>query len=232
MGGSQIGAGGDRYLMTNRPSEGSRVTRQALDNPSRDNSSNEAFRNGELAKKYKDYTEAMRWFRKAADQGNGTAQTNIGLLYYNGEGVTQDYAEAMRWYHEAADQGYATAQTYIGNLYKNGEGMAKDYVEAMRWYRKAADQGNAEAQYMMGVLYYSGEGLPQGRNTTAALRWYQKAAKQGNANAQYMVGESFNGGIKRDEALKPLTPDDYCPHSSCLPLGAAYLRDRPSLLRL
>jgi pimeloyl-ACP methyl ester carboxylesterase len=37
MGGSHIGTGGDRYLMANRPSEGSRATRQALDDPSRQN---------------------------------------------------------------------------------------------------------------------------------------------------------------------------------------------------
>ena len=37
MGGSHIGTGGDRYLMANRPSEGNRATRQALDDPSRDN---------------------------------------------------------------------------------------------------------------------------------------------------------------------------------------------------
>ena len=37
MGGSHIGTGGDRYLMANRPSEGSRATRQALDDPSREN---------------------------------------------------------------------------------------------------------------------------------------------------------------------------------------------------
>jgi 2-hydroxy-6-oxonona-2,4-dienedioate hydrolase len=37
MGGSHIGTGGDRYLLANRPSEGSRATRQALDDPSREN---------------------------------------------------------------------------------------------------------------------------------------------------------------------------------------------------
>lgn len=33
MGGSHIGTGGDRYLLANRPSEGSRATREALANP-------------------------------------------------------------------------------------------------------------------------------------------------------------------------------------------------------
>jgi hypothetical protein len=37
MGGSHIGTGGDRYLMANRPSGGSRATAQALDDPSREN---------------------------------------------------------------------------------------------------------------------------------------------------------------------------------------------------
>src|SRR3954447_466572 len=37
MGGSHIGTGGDRYLMANRPSEGSRATQQALARRSRDN---------------------------------------------------------------------------------------------------------------------------------------------------------------------------------------------------
>jgi pimeloyl-ACP methyl ester carboxylesterase len=36
-GGSHIGTGGDRYLLANRPSEGSRATRRALDDPSREN---------------------------------------------------------------------------------------------------------------------------------------------------------------------------------------------------
>jgi pimeloyl-ACP methyl ester carboxylesterase len=40
MGGSHIGTGGDRYLMANRPSEGSRATRRALDDPSRENINN------------------------------------------------------------------------------------------------------------------------------------------------------------------------------------------------
>ncbi len=37
MGGSHIGTGGDRYLMANRPSEGSRATQQTIADPSREN---------------------------------------------------------------------------------------------------------------------------------------------------------------------------------------------------
>ena len=49
-----------------------------------------------------DYAEAMKWYRKAADQGDDTAQYNLGLMYYNGRGVPQDYVAAHKWFSLAA----------------------------------------------------------------------------------------------------------------------------------
>ena len=43
-----------------------------------------------------DYEEAVRWFRKAADQGIAEAQYSLGVMYGEGQGVMQDYAEAGR----------------------------------------------------------------------------------------------------------------------------------------
>ena len=106
----------------------------------------DALKNGKAALDSKDYAEAVRWFRKAANQGNADAQDNLGWLYEHGRGVAQDYAEAMRWFRKAADQGDADGQGNIGWLYEYGRGVAQDYAEAMRWYRKAADQGNVEAK--------------------------------------------------------------------------------------
>ena len=92
-----------------------------------------------------DYTEAMKWYRKAADAGNTGAMCLIGRLYRNGLGVSQDYTEAMRWFRKAADAGHAMAMCIIGGLYEDGKGVLQDYTEAMQWYRKAADAGNADA---------------------------------------------------------------------------------------
>ncbi len=52
----------------------------------------------------KDYSSAMTWFRKAAEQTNPVAENNIGWLYENGWGVQQDYAEAMNWFRKATSQ--------------------------------------------------------------------------------------------------------------------------------
>ena len=43
-----------------------------------------------------DYAEALKWFRKAADQGEATAQYDLGVLYAEGQGVSQDYVQAHK----------------------------------------------------------------------------------------------------------------------------------------
>ena len=48
-----------------------------------------------------DDREAVKWYRKAAEQGDALAQNNLGLMYANGEGVPEDDREAVKWYQRA-----------------------------------------------------------------------------------------------------------------------------------
>ena len=88
-----------------------------------------------------DYTEAVRWYRLAAEQGDAFAQANLGLMYTNGQGVPQDDTEAVRWYRLAAEQGHALAQLNLGWRYNNGQGVPQDFVTAHMWYNLAAADG-------------------------------------------------------------------------------------------
>ena len=63
----------------------------------------EAYENGE-------YATALNEWRPLAQQGDAAAQYNLGLMYDNGQGVTQDYKEAVKWYSLSAEQGNAAAQ--------------------------------------------------------------------------------------------------------------------------
>lgn len=145
-------------------------------------SADEAYRKGKEFNKKENYTEAMRWYRMAADRGNAQAQVAIGDLYGEGQGVPQNYSEALRWYRLAANQGNREAQNDIGMFYLSGWGVPKDYAEAMRWLRKAADQGNEVAQRNIGVLYLQGLGVTQDR--AEAIRWFRKAADKGDEDAK------------------------------------------------
>jgi TPR repeat protein len=93
-----------------------------------------------------DYAEAVRWFRKAAEQGLASAQSNLGAMYHEGQGVVQDYAEAIRWFREAAEQGDAAAQFNLGNMYHDGKGVPQDYVQAHMWVNLAASRSSGDDQ--------------------------------------------------------------------------------------
>ena len=45
---------------------------------------------------------AVRWYRKAAEQGHTDAQVNLAAMYATGEGVRRDYVQAHKWMSVAA----------------------------------------------------------------------------------------------------------------------------------
>jgi S1-C subfamily serine protease len=57
----------------------------------------------------KDSAEAVKWYRKAADQGNAAAQDNLGVMYASGEGVPKDLVEGLAWFNIAAASGSANS---------------------------------------------------------------------------------------------------------------------------
>ena len=100
----------------------------------------------------RDYNEALKAFRMAAEQGDARAMANIGWIYENGFGVQRDHAEAMKWYKSAADRGDLIANWNIGRLYEFGSGVSTDLDMAKLWYQKCADRGDARcAKYLKDV---------------------------------------------------------------------------------
>ena len=64
----------------------------------------------------KDYAEAVRLYRLAAEQGHASAQLWLGIMFEYGKGVAQDRAEAIRWYRLAAAQWHAAATAALKRL--------------------------------------------------------------------------------------------------------------------
>jgi uncharacterized protein len=137
----------------------------------------------------KDYAEALRWFRKAADQLHLDANSDLGRMYETGEGGSTDRAEAVRYYFRAAD----IALDYFEKL---GRQMLPDGDPRQGWDAElvldavgaGAEHGHAEAQDFLGYIHASGglHWIPQ--NYAEAARWWRKAAEQGYAEAQFRLG--------------------------------------------
>lgn len=141
-----------------------------------------------------DYATAVAILGPLAEQGNATAQFEVGFMCSNGQGVPQDYAKALYWYHLAAAQGNAEAQYNIGVLYDQGKGVPQDDAKAIEWYSKPAAQDLAQAQYNIGLIYLKG-----GRGITSdyakAFNWLSKSAAQGFADAEGLLGTMYGEGL-------------------------------------
>lgn len=163
------------------------------------------------------YSEAARWFRRAAEQGNADAQTMLGTQYLNGQGVEKNHAESIKWYRKAADQGHLRAFVRLGAMYAQGQGVARNHDEAVKWYHRAADRGDADAQFRLGLTYslksakratgpFGVNRLAPSDDAAEAAGWFRKAAEQNHAGAQYQLGNLYANGEgvakDREQALK------------------------------
>lgn len=79
-----------------------------------------------------------------AEQGDADAQFNLGLMYYNGQGVLQDYEEAVKWCILAAEQGYAKAQLSLGKMYYYGKSVTPNCSRAYMWLNVCAANGDSD----------------------------------------------------------------------------------------
>ena len=104
----------------------------------------------------RDLAQALRWYRRAADQGFAGAQANLGDMFARGQGVATDYAAAAVWFHRAAVQGHVAAQYNLGLLYETGLGVEVSEETAMAWYHRAAGAGHQGALERLSRLVAGG----------------------------------------------------------------------------
>lgn len=96
------------------------------------------YNNGNLA-------EAVYALNKAANQGHAGAQNQLGLCFFNGQGVPQDAKRAVHWFYESAERGNSDGQYNLGLRFYRGEGVPPDLVLAYQWFSLAAKQDHQEA---------------------------------------------------------------------------------------
>ncbi len=141
--------------------------------------------------------EKIKWYTKAANQGDAISQYQLGSHY---KVLAKDYTKAIIWLKKAAQQGHIQAQYELGQIFDNralapssGNEIKAFHndVEAVKWYTKAAEQGHMEAQYCLGEKY---EFVKEVQDYDKAVKWYTKAAEQGHFDAQVNLGQMYASG--------------------------------------
>ena len=88
-----------------------------------------------------DASQAVEWYRKAAEQGLDSAQINLALCYLKGIGVTKDETKGLHWLQVAANSGNSDAMVNLGIFFiKQGKES-----EGIKWLKDAQERGNENA---------------------------------------------------------------------------------------
>lgn len=82
------------------------------------------------------YTDAMKWYRRAAEQGYADAQNNLAEMYFTGRGAPQNFVQALLWFSLAANNVATDAKTYYDAIHMRdlvtGKMTAAQIAEAQR----------------------------------------------------------------------------------------------------
>lgn len=87
----------------------------------------------------KDTDEALRWYRRAADNLVVEAMLRLADVHLPMNGAqSPESAEGVRWLQKAAQLGSPEAETWLGVLYARGQAVPRDYAEARTWFLRSA----------------------------------------------------------------------------------------------
>ena len=96
---------------------------------------------------------------KKARSGDSISELDLGLAYYNGDGISPNPLEAERWLLVSANKKNTTAQRTLAELYdknhfseENSYNLLGDRDEAEAWLKQAAKGGNENAQKLLGLV--------------------------------------------------------------------------------
>jgi len=139
---------------------------------------------------------ALRWFQRAAAQGNLDAINMVGRCHDMGWGTAEDPAAAAGQFRYAADAGHAWAQYNLGHLYLDGRGVARDRARAYAYYSQAAQQGHVRAMNLVGRCCEEGWGT--GKDARLAALWYRRSARGGYFRGAFNYAASLQDrGLSR-----------------------------------
>jgi len=137
-------------------------------------------------------TTYFRLMLRCAQNGDGWAMNNIGIMYKRGNGVIPNGAEAAYWFQRSAESGYTNAWLQLGRHYKGMRSPDQNFTKAYQCFDKGDIANDLECAYMKGYMHYKGLGCNQ--DYTKAFWLFKKAADKGLSHAMYFLALCYRNG--------------------------------------
>lgn len=101
---------------------------------------------GRAAYRAKDYQSAVEYFTRATKSSDKyesrVALFNLGVCFWQDDGIGKDDAESMKWFRIAADQRHKDAPYVLALRYATGDGVEASKEKALEWIRIGNERQN------------------------------------------------------------------------------------------
>ena len=133
--------------------------------------------------------DRIKELTEKAKKGDVEAQTELGEIYLQGNGVKADYKKSMEWSKKAAEKKNYRAMRNIGILYLEGLGVKKDYKKAFDSFSSSVDGGDAQGPRYLGIMSENGLGVK--KSLDDAEFYYEIGDSSGDLVSSYRLGKLY-----------------------------------------
>lgn len=143
----------------------------------------------------REYEEAVRYLRQAADAGDVDAMAHLGHIYANGIAVEQSNSTAWRWFWRAAEQGERDQQTAVSRRTSHMQPYGRlmlDFCQRSVFSLALPTVGHPAGMFGLGYMHLTGQGAEVDHKQ--ALDYFRHAVEagqdwQGLGDGLFYLGE-------------------------------------------
>ncbi|MDE7326327.1 MAG: hypothetical protein K2N63_08640 [Lachnospiraceae bacterium] len=137
-------------------------------------------------------SDALHWYKLAAEGGHPGAWSDVGYYYLEGKIVEKDASYAAQCFEKDLPFGTTRAHAYLGHQYFHGNGVPQDYDRAFKLLSYAYENGSTICFYMLGKCYFAGLGT---RQDYVKARELLEKEKPASSDTNYMLGYIYGRGL-------------------------------------
>lgn len=143
----------------------------------------------------RDFAEALRYYRMAAESADSEAQYLLGRFLVMKNLLKRERNLVIRWWDDSLEKGLdsATVEEF------DDEGHKNERAEAMKYLNSACEEGSCEALQLLSSMYH--RGLLVLADPLKSVQLLMRAAEMEDSNAQGLLGVIFleGVGVEKDE---------------------------------
>lgn len=110
---------------------------------------------------------------KRGEEGDFSANIELGRRYFDGKGVNVDYDKAEHYFLLAEESG-VHCENDLGCIYLSKDNT-DDFEKAVEYFKRSIEIGNEMAWFYLGYCYENGYGVKADQNR--AIEYYKKAVE-------------------------------------------------------